>query len=191
MKPIYIDYLNALDIEALAMTDAEIIGAVETGLVAQGNGQTVIEPRVHLEPDPSFHGHFNVLRGYVAPLDAAGHEPNGCVVEAAVVSDRASERRERSDGCGPCERAWKQSIFVIVVIIIAALLARKGEPATVAVTFASARFAFGATLFAGILSRVRFVLRRLVGAVVSPVGRTVSVDQVVSAYLVTAIPFFR
>ncbi|TIP35346.1 MAG: ornithine cyclodeaminase family protein, partial [Mesorhizobium sp.] len=72
MKPIYIDYLNALDIEALAMTDAEIIGAVEAGLVAQGKGETVIEPRVHLEPDPSFHGHFNVLRGYVAPLDAAG-----------------------------------------------------------------------------------------------------------------------
>src|SRR3569832_2093173 len=72
MKPIYIDYLNALDIEAMAMTDAEIIGAVEAGLVAQGNGRTVIEPRVHLEPDRSFHGHFNVLRGYVAPLDAAG-----------------------------------------------------------------------------------------------------------------------
>src|SRR4029453_894510 len=72
MKPIYIDYLNALDIEALAMTDAEILAAVEAGLVAQGNGQTVIEPRVHLEPDPAFHGHFNVLRGYVAPLDAAG-----------------------------------------------------------------------------------------------------------------------
>jgi alanine dehydrogenase len=72
MKAIYIDYLNALDIEALAMTDGEIIDAVESGLVAQGNGQTVIEPRVHLEPNPDFHGHFNVLRGYVAPLDAAG-----------------------------------------------------------------------------------------------------------------------
>ncbi|TIO72186.1 MAG: ornithine cyclodeaminase family protein, partial [Mesorhizobium sp.] len=72
MKPIYIDYLNAFDIEALGLSDAEIIGAVEAGLVAQGKGQTVIEPRVHLEPDPSFRGHFNVLRGYVAPLDAAG-----------------------------------------------------------------------------------------------------------------------
>ena len=74
MKPIYIDYLNALDIDALAMTDGEIIAAVEAGLVAQGKGQTVIEPRVHLEPDPSFHGHFNVLRGYVAPLDTAQAE---------------------------------------------------------------------------------------------------------------------
>ena len=72
MSAIYIDYLNALDIEALAMTDAEILAAVEAGLVAQGNGQTVIEPRVHLEPDPAFRGHFNVLRGYVAPLDTAG-----------------------------------------------------------------------------------------------------------------------
>jgi ornithine cyclodeaminase len=72
MKAIYIDYLNALDIEALAMGEAEILAAVEAGLVAQGNGQAVIEPRVHLEPDPSFRGHFNVLRGYVGPLDAAG-----------------------------------------------------------------------------------------------------------------------
>jgi alanine dehydrogenase len=72
MTAIYIDYLNALDIEALAMTDAEILAAVEAGLLAQGKGETVIEPRVHLEPDPCFRGHFNVLRGYVAPLDAAG-----------------------------------------------------------------------------------------------------------------------
>lgn len=72
MAAIYIDYLNGLDIDTLAMTDDEIIGAVEAALVAQGKGETVIEPRVHLEPDPAFRGHFNVLRGYVAPLDAAG-----------------------------------------------------------------------------------------------------------------------
>lgn len=72
MKPIYIDYLNAFDIEALALTDAEILSAIETSLAAQGNGETVIEPRVHLESDSSFNGHFNVLRGYVAPLNLAG-----------------------------------------------------------------------------------------------------------------------
>ncbi len=72
MKPIYIDYLNAFDIDALALTDAEILSAIETSLKAQGNGETVIEPRVHLEPDETFHGHFNVLRGYVAPLNLAG-----------------------------------------------------------------------------------------------------------------------
>ena len=72
MTPIYIDYLNAFDIEALAISDDEILAAIETSLGAQGRGETVIEPRVHLEPSPDFHGHFNVLRGYVAPLDLAG-----------------------------------------------------------------------------------------------------------------------
>ena len=72
MTPIYLEYLNALDIDAVSLPDAEILAAVEFGLAAQGHGQTVIEPRVHLEPDPAFHGHFNILRGYVAPLDTAG-----------------------------------------------------------------------------------------------------------------------
>lgn len=70
--PISFTYLSAPDIDSLAMTDQEILDAVEAGLRAQGRGETVIEPRVHLEPDPAFHGHFNVLRGYVAPLGFAG-----------------------------------------------------------------------------------------------------------------------
>jgi len=72
MKPIFVQYLNALDVDALAMTDGEIIAAVAAGLLAQGRGETVIEPRVHLIPDASFNGHFNVLRGYIAPLGLAG-----------------------------------------------------------------------------------------------------------------------
>lgn len=65
-------WLNGPDIARLAMTDGEILGAVEGGLLAQGQGRTVIEPRMHLTPDPAFRGHFNVLRGYVAPLSLAG-----------------------------------------------------------------------------------------------------------------------
>jgi len=72
MAEISFTYLNGPDIAALEMTDQEILDAVEAGLRAQGEGQTVIEPRVHLEPDPTFRGHFNVLRGYVAPLGYAG-----------------------------------------------------------------------------------------------------------------------
>ena len=81
MKPIYIDYLNALDVDELALTDDEIIGAVEAGLAAQGCGQVVIEPRVHLMPDPTFNGHFNVLRGYVAPIALAGFKVVGDFVD--------------------------------------------------------------------------------------------------------------
>ena len=72
MTEISFTYLSGPDIAALEMTDDEILDAVEAGLRAQGRGETVIEPRVHLEPDPAFRGHFNVLRGYVAPLDLAG-----------------------------------------------------------------------------------------------------------------------
>ncbi len=71
-RPIHLTWLNGLDVERLAMTDQEILDAVEAGLLAQGRNETVIEPRVHLIPDPAFHGHFNVLRGYVAPLGRAG-----------------------------------------------------------------------------------------------------------------------
>jgi ornithine cyclodeaminase len=71
-QPIHFTYLSGPDVEALAMTDAEILAAVEAGLEAQGRGQTVIEPRMHLVPDRAFNGHFNLLRGYVAPLDLAG-----------------------------------------------------------------------------------------------------------------------
>ncbi|MDX1608566.1 MAG: ornithine cyclodeaminase family protein [Halofilum sp. (in: g-proteobacteria)] len=72
MPEISFTYLNGPDIDALALTDDEILDAVEGGLRAQGAGETVIEPRVHLQPDPAFNGHFNVLRGYIAPLELAG-----------------------------------------------------------------------------------------------------------------------
>lgn len=72
MPDIHLHYLNALDIEALAITDQEILEAIEGGLRAQGLGQAVIEPRTHLVPDKTFPGHFNVLRGYIQPLGLAG-----------------------------------------------------------------------------------------------------------------------
>ncbi len=70
--PLLVDYLNGPDVAALALTDDEILTAVEAGIAAQGRGETVIEPRMHLAPDASFNGHFNVLRGYVAPMALAG-----------------------------------------------------------------------------------------------------------------------
>ncbi|MEQ8652054.1 MAG: ornithine cyclodeaminase family protein [Kiloniellales bacterium] len=71
-EEIHFTYLGGPEVAQLALSDAEILAAVESGLLAQGRGETVIEPRVHLEPDPAFRGHFNVLRGYIAPLNVAG-----------------------------------------------------------------------------------------------------------------------
>ena len=79
--PIYIDYLNRLDIEALAITDDEILDAVSEGLAAQGRGEAVIEPRMHLEPGVA-RGHFNVLRGFLGgAVDAAGVKVVGDFVD--------------------------------------------------------------------------------------------------------------
>ena len=81
MPPIYITFLNRLDIEELALSDEEILAAIETSLAAQGRGQTVIEPRVHLAPGQS-NGHFNVLRGAInAPVDRAGIKVVGDFVD--------------------------------------------------------------------------------------------------------------
>jgi ornithine cyclodeaminase len=71
-EPLHLEYLNAPDVAALALTDDEILDAVDSGLLAQGRGETVIEPRLHLLPGKAFNGHFNILRGYVAPLRLAG-----------------------------------------------------------------------------------------------------------------------
>ncbi len=81
MPPIYISYLNRLDIEALKITDDEILSAIESALAAQGRGEAVIEPRMHLEPGVA-RGHFNVLRGSLGgSIDAAGVKVVGDFVD--------------------------------------------------------------------------------------------------------------
>jgi len=72
MAPLELTYLNGPDVDRLALSDDEILDAVEAALRAQGEGETVLEPRVHLKPDPAVDGHFNVLRGVVRPLGLAG-----------------------------------------------------------------------------------------------------------------------
>ncbi len=67
-----ITYLNGPDVEKLALTDDEVLDSVEFALAAQGRKETVVEPRVHLVPESSAKGHFNILRGYVKPLGVAG-----------------------------------------------------------------------------------------------------------------------
>ena len=49
MDQIWLTFLNGADIEELALEEADVLAAVEDGLRAQGLGETVIEPRVHLD----------------------------------------------------------------------------------------------------------------------------------------------
>jgi len=79
---VHVTFLNGPDLERLAITDDEILAAIEGGLRAQGEGRTVIEPRVHLMPKAGTEGHFNVLRGAIAPpVGLAGVKVVGDFVE--------------------------------------------------------------------------------------------------------------
>ncbi len=82
---VYIRFISAADVEELSLTDEEIIGAVEEGLRAQGSGRAVIEPRVHLEPDPAIDGHFNILRGSISSMGVAGVKIVGDFVDNYLV----------------------------------------------------------------------------------------------------------
>lgn len=65
MTALELVYLSGADVEALSLSDDEILNAVRGVLAQQGRGETVIEPRVHLFPGRA-EGHFNVLRGVTA-----------------------------------------------------------------------------------------------------------------------------
>jgi alanine dehydrogenase len=60
------------DVDALDLTRAEILAAVEGAVRAQGDGRVVLEPRVHLAPPNGGAGHFNVLRGHLGPERLSG-----------------------------------------------------------------------------------------------------------------------
>ena len=74
-------FLSGADVAELALTDEEVLEAVEGALRAQGERAVVLEPREHLVPDPAFSGHFNLLRAYVAPLDVVGVKVVGDYME--------------------------------------------------------------------------------------------------------------
>lgn len=67
MRALELTYLSGADVAALALSDQEILDSVRDVLAAQGRGETVVEPRMHLFPRPGSEerGHFNVLRGAV------------------------------------------------------------------------------------------------------------------------------
>lgn len=73
IEKVFLTYLNGPDIEALKVTDDEILEVIEASLAAQGLDQTVVEPRVHLYPrNVHFSARYNVLRGIIEPMNLVG-----------------------------------------------------------------------------------------------------------------------
>ena len=81
MKDIRFRFVSDLDVDRLRLTPEEILGTVDTAVRAQGEGEVVLEPRVHLMPPNGGKGHFNVLRGYVGPEGICGVKIVGDFVE--------------------------------------------------------------------------------------------------------------
>ena len=69
----YDDFINKFDVDKVALTNDEILNAIEDSLKMQGRGETEIEPRTHIRPRAGVEGHFNVLRGWIGgEIDSVG-----------------------------------------------------------------------------------------------------------------------
>jgi alanine dehydrogenase len=74
-------FVSGLDVEQLGLAAPDVLGAVESAVRAQGEGKVALDERVQHVPDPSFPGHFNVLRATVWPLEATGVKVVGDFVD--------------------------------------------------------------------------------------------------------------
>jgi alanine dehydrogenase len=65
-------FISGPDVERLGLTRTEIFEAVKEAVRAQGNGDVVLEPRVHLNPPNGGRGHFNILRAHLGTAGVSG-----------------------------------------------------------------------------------------------------------------------
>jgi len=87
---LWLRFLSGPDIDGLALTNAEIVAAVEDAVRAHGDGHAVVEPRVHLVPDNAGAGHFNVLRGHLSASGRLARGASGVKVVGDFVSNYAA-----------------------------------------------------------------------------------------------------
>jgi alanine dehydrogenase len=69
---LWLRFLSGPDIDALGLSNADIVAAVTDAVRAHGDGRVVVQPRVHLVPDNNGAGHFNVLRGHLSVPGVSG-----------------------------------------------------------------------------------------------------------------------
>jgi len=74
-------FISGTDVERLALTRAEIFEAVTEAVRAQGQGEVVLEPRVHLNPPNGGRGHFNILRAHLGTAHVSGVKVVGDFVD--------------------------------------------------------------------------------------------------------------
>lgn len=74
-------FLNHDEVTSLIPDFGEVMGIVESGLLAHGRKDVVLPPKSHIMLDDRYNGHFNVLTGYVGSIDMAGVKVIGDYVD--------------------------------------------------------------------------------------------------------------
>lgn len=81
MSRLQLRFISGPDVAQIGLTRAEIFEAVTDAVRAQGNGQVVLEPRVHLTPPNGGRGHFNILRAHLETAHVSGVKVVGDFVD--------------------------------------------------------------------------------------------------------------
>jgi alanine dehydrogenase len=74
-------FLDRAEVASLVPDFAEVMRIVEDGLRAHGRKDVVMPPKSHILLDDRYNGHFNILTGYVGPVDTAGVKVIGDYVD--------------------------------------------------------------------------------------------------------------
>lgn len=81
MRSIAFKFLDQADVRSLTPDPGMVMDIVESGLVAHGRRDVVLPPKSHIHLDHRYNGHFNILMGYVGPLESAGVKVIGDYVD--------------------------------------------------------------------------------------------------------------
>ena len=81
MAKVAFRFLNRAEVQGLLPSTQILLEVIERGLLAHGAGEVVLPPKSHIHLDDRFNGHFNILPGFVAPVEAAGVKVVGDYVD--------------------------------------------------------------------------------------------------------------
>lgn len=74
-------FLSRAEVRSLLPPTGNLLDIIEFGLAAHGRREVVLPPKSHIDLDARYNGHFNILMGWVGPIDAAGVKVIGDYVE--------------------------------------------------------------------------------------------------------------
>jgi ornithine cyclodeaminase len=80
-RSVGLTFLNHADVASVLPDFATVMRVVEDGLRAHGRKEVVMPPKGHIILDDRYNGHFNILTGYVGPIDRAGVKVIGDYVD--------------------------------------------------------------------------------------------------------------